>query len=230
MKINQVYLCDPDKNTECRKTFCQEFCKATAFEKYAKRDENGAPIIATESDRVPQIKINREVFEKCEEETETITVSKGCLKARKGRFVVYDVEYLKNHIEQEAAIYGNVSAITGKTNEQAIRRLEDLQRLYLGNEKFTADIEAIEIAIETLKKSEWIPCSERLPEDGDTYLVTIEYNGKVIGVDAASYSPFYGYIDKHWDTFEDWKEDDDTCYHVTAWMPLPEEYKKEGEK
>lgn len=39
-------------------------------------------------------------------------------------------------------------------NEQAIRRLEDLQRLYLGNEKFTADIEAIDIAIEALRKSD----------------------------------------------------------------------------
>lgn len=106
-----LYVCEPAKNTECSKKLCQEFCKATAFEKYAKRDEHGAPIIATESDRVPQIKINREVFEKCEEETETITVSKGCLKARKGRFVVYDVEYLKNHIEQEAAIYGRIAGM-----------------------------------------------------------------------------------------------------------------------
>ena len=39
------------------------------------------------------------------------------------------------------------------TNEETIRRLEDLQRLYLGNEKFTADIEAIEIAIEALKRT-----------------------------------------------------------------------------
>ena len=70
----------------------------------------------------------------------------------------------------------------------------------------------------------WIPVSERLPEDGDTYLVTIEYKGEVIGVDAASYSPVEGYIDKHWDTFNDWKEDDDSCYHVTAWMPMPEAY------
>ena len=72
----------------------------------------------------------------------------------------------------------------------------------------------------------WIPCAERLPEDGDTYLVTIEYKGEVIGVDAASYSPVEGYIDKHWETFNDWKEDDDSCYHVTAWMPLPEGAKK----
>jgi hypothetical protein len=80
------------------------------------------------------------------------------------------------------------------------------------------------------KKDKWIPTSEKLPMMGDTFLVTIEYKGEVIGVDAASYSPVEGYIDNHWDTFNDWKEDDDTCYHVTAWMPLPEEYKKEGKK
>lgn len=120
------YICEPEKNTECKKTFCQEFCKATAFEEYAKRDENGAPIVAKEFEIIPQIKINREVFEKCEEETETITVSKGCLKARKGRFVVYDVEYLKSHIEQEAAIYRNVSAITGKTENRPAGRWIDI--------------------------------------------------------------------------------------------------------
>jgi hypothetical protein len=43
------------------------------------------------------------------------------------------------------------------TNEETIRHLEDLQRLYLDNEKFTADIEAIEIAIEALKKQ---PCED----------------------------------------------------------------------
>ena len=124
------YICEPEKNTECSKTFCQEYCKATAFEEYAKRDEHGAPIVAKDFEIIPQIKINREVFEKCEEETETITVSKGCLKARKGRFVVYDVEYLKNHIEQEAAIYGNISAITDKTEDKPAGRWERLVEDY----------------------------------------------------------------------------------------------------
>lgn len=86
--------------------------------------------------------------------------------------------------------------------------------------------ELCKLAIKALEQTRWIPCAERLPEDSDTYLVTIEYNGEVIGVDAASYSPVEGYIDKHWDTFNDWKEDNDSCYHVTAWMPLPE-YKAE---
>lgn len=104
------FICDPEKNTECTKTFCQEYCKATAFEEYAKRDEHGAPIVAKDFEIIPQIKINREVFEKCEEEKETITVSKGCLKARTGRFVVYDVEFLKRHIDIEAELYGRGKA------------------------------------------------------------------------------------------------------------------------
>ena len=79
------------------------------------------------------------------------------------------------------------------------------------------------------KKGKWIPTSEQLPMMGDTFLVTIEYKGEVIGVDAASYSPVEGYIDKHWDTFNDWVEDDKMYYHVTAWMPLPEPYKAESE-
>lgn len=172
------YICEPEKNTECRKTFCQEYCKATAFEEYAKRDEHGAPIVAKDFEIIPQIKINREVFEKCEEETETITVSKGCLKARKGRFVVYDVEYLKNHIEQEAAIYGNVSAI------------------------------------EALKKSEWIPCSERLPEEAGLYLVSMHRLGY-------PQREIDGFVRGKWERYGN---------NVIAWMPLPEEYKKEGEK
>lgn len=119
------YICEPEKNTECKKTFCQEFCKATAFEEYAKRDENGAPIVAKDFEIIPQIKINREVFEKCEEETETITVSKGCLKTRTGRFVVYDVEYLKSHIEQEAELYGRIAKMKKEHDGCVSCRFED---------------------------------------------------------------------------------------------------------
>lgn len=76
-----------------------------------------------------EIKMPRE-----REETETITVSKGCLKTRKGRFVVYDVEYLKKHIEQEAAIYGNFSAIQALKQqpcEDCISRQEALSRKHI---------------------------------------------------------------------------------------------------
>ena len=115
------------------------------------------------------------------------------------------------------------------TIDEALETLKDTRAgLYCavdGNPTVYAD--ALEMAIKALEQTRWIPCTERLPEDGDTYLVTIEYNGEVIGVDVASYSPVDGYIDKHWETFNDWKEDDDSCYHVTAWMPLPEGYNAE---
>ena len=110
------------------------------------------------------------------------------------------------------------------TTEKAIEILSDVGDI---NRCCAEDAVALGMAIKALEQTRWIPVSERLPEDGDTYLVTIEYNGEVIGVDVASYSPVDGYIDKHWETFNDWKEDDDSCYHVTAWMPLPEGYNAE---
>lgn len=112
------------------------------------------------------------------------------------------------------------------TNEEAIELLYDIQTDAVYN-VLSSEKEAHEMAIKALEHTRWIPCTERLPEDGDTYLVTIEYKDEVIGVDVASYSPVDGYIDKHWETFNDWKEDDDSCYHVTAWMPLPEGYNAE---
>ena len=62
------YICEPEKNTKCSKTFCQEFCKATAFEEYAKRDEHGAPIVAKDLELV--IKIPRVIYESCKQECE----------------------------------------------------------------------------------------------------------------------------------------------------------------
>ena len=109
------------------------------------------------------------------------------------------------------------------TNEEASFILANIDRRVCDDELN----DALDVAIKALKRTSWVPCSERLPKDGDTYLVTIEYKGEVIGVDVASYSPVDGYIDKHWETFNDWKEDDDSCYHVTAWMPLQEPYKAE---
>lgn len=60
-----LYICDPDKNTECKKTVCATynkkfaFCYMTTEEKFAKRDENGQPIKA------------EEVFEDAEQQAET---------------------------------------------------------------------------------------------------------------------------------------------------------------
>ena len=58
---------------------------------------------------------------------------------------------------------------------------------------------------------EWIPCSERLPEEHHIYLTTIK---KANGITLTSHSYFF--------TKEvGWS---DAC--VIAWMPLPEPYKR----
>lgn len=80
--------------------------------------------------------------------------------------------------------------------------------------------------IDSVKHGRWIPCKERLPEIGDTYIVTgIQKDPHEKGwhyfVDVASN---YGdYIDDYWDTFNDWVEGQET--HIVAWMPLPKPYK-----
>ena len=88
--------------------------------------------------------------------------------------------------------------------------------------------EALDMAIEALQwqdriltqdavEDEWIPCSERLPEEYGEYLVT----KRTIGWNCEEYgSNDIAYFDS--DGFH--KAD-----KVTAWMPLPEPYKG-GEK
>ena len=77
---------------------------------------------------------------------------------------------------------------------------------------------------DALKKSKkWIPCSERLPKEFGTYVVTIkmkydhekEYEWNV---DVAYYE------DGDWTTFNDWDEGQDE-FDIIAWMPLPDPYK-----
>ena len=76
------------------------------------------------------------------------------------------------------------------------------------------------------KHVEWIPCSERLPEEAGQYLITVKY--KHVN---DSYEDVYAehgeWFDGRWDMF---------CFghcgeveDIIAWMPLPEPY-KDGEQ
>lgn len=100
------------------------------------------------------------------------------------------------------------------TENEAIRHLEDLQRLYLGNEKFTADIEAIGMAIKALEQTKWIPCKERLPEDDGWYLCTIQKETETKVAEIRFFE------DTKWKAYG---------WNVIAWMNEPQPYKAESE-
>lgn len=108
-------------------------------------------------------------------------------------------------------------------NQQAIDRL--VKHLEWGWSEETVD--AIEMGIHALKETQWIPCSERLPEepkenpvfDGkylEVYLVTTKYGSN----EQDKVYPFRAC----WNgiNFTDgWR-----ILDVIAWMPLPEPYKE----
>ena len=88
--------------------------------------------------------------------------------------------------------------------------------------------EALSLAIEALQEQErnWIPVTERLPEEGYGVLATV--NGKhnnttfIDALEIAEYDSDEGWIIEG---YLDWINPD-----VTAWMPLPEPYKESEEK
>jgi hypothetical protein len=73
----------------------------------------------------------------------------------------------------------------------------------------------------------WIPVSERLPENDDIVLITMDDSITVRGVFFEQLSNELGFFrDGAWH----WAYESGECYwpettHVTAWMPLPEPYK-----
>lgn len=76
---------------------------------------------------------------------------------------------------------------------------------------------AIDEAIKALEAQKWVPCSERLPEEIDTYLVTLDYKEHGTGITTLWFHGLLG-----WDF--------PVADVVTAWMPLPQPYKAESEE
>jgi len=90
--------------------------------------------------------------------------------------------------------------------KDAINRLIDAKE---GYKEYLTD-EAIDIAIEAIEQTGWIPVSERLPEKEMNCLVT-DSLGKIHKV------TFYYALDGREPYFSG-------CYCVRAWMPLPAPY------
>lgn len=65
----------------------------------------------------------------------------------------------------------------------------------------------------------WIPVTERLPEDDEEVIVSC--------TDDSGDTPF-SYTTVAWHFKGTWICNDERCFFITAWMPLPEPYK--GEK
>lgn len=101
-------------------------------------------------------------------------------------------------------------------NKQAIDRL--VKHLEWGWSEETVD--AIEMGIHALKETQWIPCSERLPEDESYILVSFKNSTMP---DIARYEE-----NDEGGTFypgDDEKSYSSYGFFVNAWMPLPEPYK-----
>lgn len=95
--------------------------------------------------------------------------------------------------------------------------------------------EAMEMSIQALEQTQWIPVSKRFPDEDGDYYVTYEkgyaedYNLPLIGivgfeVDCESFGYWHEYFDKQTlgSLGSEWEE-----IKVIAWMPLPESYKGE---
>lgn len=71
----------------------------------------------------------------------------------------------------------------------------------------------------------WIPVSERLPEIGDTVIISgkMKYKGDKDYEEFVDVAIFE--VTQRFETFNDWYEGQDE-FEIVAWQPLPEPYEE----
>ena len=128
------------------------------------------------------------------------------------------------------------------TREEALAEIKE--RVFVTEEYFNdsqvdyVDIEALRVAIKALEQSEphWIPCSEKLPDYGESVLtwdgITYCVEKRIPCIRDEHGEPIYS----DWWVSDDYDEFDSEYYPnlrdgaCIAWMPLPEPYRGEGEE
>ena len=85
------------------------------------------------------------------------------------------------------------------------------------------DVKDVIDEIEEEYNNGWIPCSERLPDAGKRYLVSVIWKDKDFEKSAV-YDAVYG-SDGLWHSYNY----EHVSYKVIAWQPLPEPYQPKGE-
>lgn len=76
------------------------------------------------------------------------------------------------------------------------------------------------------RERQWIPCSERLPEEDGQYIITVKYKHEEGYEDI--YAEHGEWNNGKWDMF--YFGHCGEVEKILAWMPLPEPYKQEVEK
>ena len=127
--------------------------------------------------------------------------------------------------------------LTENSSRELLRVLEEQEQFFInelldGKCGFTlrgSDGRTVDLVPKAL--GEWIPCSERLPEEEETYLISgkMKYEHEKeyeTFIDFADFCreemfPYKGKYGGHFSTFNDWYEGQQE-YEILAWMPLPE--------
>lgn len=158
------------------------------------------------------------------ENEEVIFIDKGAVKARTGRFVVYDAEWLKEHFNTtEAMLYGQPSEDC--ISREAVIDIINFEDKWLfdangHNANTKIAFSGLESRVKALPsvspKQRWIPVSEKLPEVNIHVLAQFYIGGMAECYLAHNYWHIVGGARM---TFDE----------VIAWQPLPQPYMEDSE-